>query len=582
MNFIQLLLPPMSYRNNSKIVPYLYKPPIINNITHAITLLKIKQDKYKKYSISYIPQKINLYTFNTEKFCYEDIIQGVLDNKLIDKYNIMKKTILSEFDRQLESRIASKIKEIELMTFNINLGLKTEEYLFASPSETTFEDEFLYDIYILLKKQHSPLIFLSFVYEKFITKFMKLTELTSNKVTIQNEKELVINFVKLKFNKTEFNISIYEGRYLFAEVYVLLRLGRKSDILALLDEFSYFFNHVHDNFGVNFGKFLNGKAFEIGSLISFTDDKFKVFLNNIMYGKIISDGYVISSVEDYIFTLLFCNRSLNYKDYINPKVQLLVCLFTKNYAEATRLCLKHNFSVVSKFFILFQLSNIENLISLDSKDLLFNKDDISAVFMNFFFAVIQKLKLLDSKIKLIEILQNNPKYEPFIPEYLTKYDLFDIIRSPCLNKSIFSQVVHLLKRKDDRKLLKIIDLIDVNTYGIVMENVFEQAILMDEEVKININTIDNSLYKNLKILIDFYEFNLNPTPETLTKLCIFDKHQNLSKYKFIIEHIFKKIVNIIKKIQNHEMANVLFKLCGMLDLNSECSDLISSELVDLI
>lgn len=571
----------MSYKNSSRIVPYLYKPPIINNVTHAIALLKIKQDKYKKYSVSYIPQKISLYTFNTEKFCYEDIIQGVLDNKLIDKYNAMKKTILNEFDEQLEKHIISKMKEIELMTFNINLGLKTEEYLFVSPSEVTFEDEFLYDIYVLLKNQHSPLVFLSFVYEKFITKFMKLTELTSNKVTIQNEKELIINFVKLKFNKTEFNISIYEERYLFAEVYVLLRLGRKADILILLDEFSYFFDHVHDNFGVNFSKFLNGKAFETGSLISFTDDRFKIFLNNLMYNKIVSDGYVISSVEDYIFTLLFCHRPLHYKDYTNPKVQLLVCLFIKNYAEAARLCLKHNFSVVSKFFILFQLSNIENLIPSDVKDSSSNKD-ISAIFMNFFFAMIQKLKLLDSKIKLIETLQNNPKYEPFIPEYLTKYDLFDIIRSPCLNKNIFSQVVHLLKKKDDRKLLKIIDLIDINTYGIVMENVFEQAILMDEQVKININTIDDSLHKNLKILIDFYEFNLNPTPETLNKLCIFDKHQNLLKYKFIIEHIFKKIVNIIKKIRNHEMANVLFKLCGMLDLNSECSDLISSELVDLI
>lgn len=59
---------------STKLTPLVHKPAKINNITHCITLLKLKQEKYKNYTCDTIQSKNLLYTFKGSGFNYDEII----------------------------------------------------------------------------------------------------------------------------------------------------------------------------------------------------------------------------------------------------------------------------------------------------------------------------------------------------------------------------------------------------------------------------------------------------------------------------------------------------------------------------
>ena len=581
--------------NLQKINPLILKPNKINNITHAIALLKMKQEKYKDYKGEYIKSNKIIYTEKTEKFNYDGVMQGFLEQKVIEKFYTQKKILLKEMDGYINNMLKIKREEVEMTSFNVHLGKNTEKYLFKNPTAKTFEDEFLFDIYIYLNKNYEPHAFLSYLFEKYVLSFMQLN--TAVDVKNVNVKELVREFAILKYNKIDYNIAIYEDRYLWAEVYLLLRLGRIEELKEVLKEFSTFFDGMNDDFGINFTKYLDNKQFEMRMVNSFGEDKFKVYLNNLFYKKVICDDCLISTVEDYLFTLVVCGKKINAEDFQNEKVKILVNLFNKNFKNAAKNVLTGNFSLVAKFFILFQLCGISsyNHFNEDSTTFSMRSQENSArteikeatyastnIFINFFFAVLQKFQNINSKIRFIEIIQTNDEYKELIPIYLIKYELFDIIKNPCLDKNIFTKTILQLKNKNRKKLLEVSDLLDIETYSSVMEDLLEQAILADEELPVDLKSINTDLDRNLRELIYFYEFSQKPTIERLNKLPLFIIGKEISSYKFIIESLFRKIVAVIKEQGDYVKAKQLFKICGQLELNAECIDIASRELVELI
>lgn len=576
----------------NKIAPLVLKPCRINNITHAIALLKCKQEKYKKYKTTFVSSNAHVYTEKKDKFNYEEVFQGFLEQKAVEKFNILNKNVLLNTDKFIQRKLQEKKEEIEMTCFNVRLSKNTEKYLFEVPTPKTFEDEFLFDIFTFLQQNHDPMTFLTLGFEKYMKKFLKVN--TGKNTDLMDVTSLVKDFVKLAYNKTDFNIAIYEDRYLWAEVYVLLRLNKKDAILELIEQNNKYFDHMNDNIGSYLKKYLNKESCDIGILCGFKDDKFKMYLNNLMYSKVVSDGAVVASAEDYLFTMLACKKKATAECFENLKVKLLVHLFNKNYKKAAKLVLTSNFTLIAKFFILFQLCGISNYnhfaddsttISMRSTHTATESQTVpasTAMFLNFFFAVMQKFENVYSRVKLLELIQNNEDYAALIPEYLIKYNLFDVVKSPCLEKSFFDKTVFLLKQHNSKKLLEISEILDVDTYGEVMEDVLEQAILTDEKLKVNFEKSNMGMQGNLSELYKFYKFNTEPNSNNLAALNIFEHSAKLPKYKFVIEHIFNKAVDIINENRDETKAKIMFRICGQLELSEECSKYITSELVDLI
>ncbi|KAL6122580.1 hypothetical protein NUSPORA_00347 [Nucleospora cyclopteri] len=586
-------------KQNSKIAPLIYKPSSINNVTHAVALLKLKQQKYSKYKYEGISKNIEIFQQKSSHFEFDEILEGVMEDKLVEKYKSLKSQIMSELESHISRKIKKKKAEIDLLNFKVKFSPNTEKFLFKTPSAVTFEDEFLFDCYEFIQKEKEAKMFLQESFEKFMIKYMRVnSSLFSARGKTFGEIEMITKFVMLKYNKSEYHISIYEDRYLFAELYCLIRLGRKVDALLLLRQFNQFFDHMHDNFGVSFTNFLNGKEYDNSLLTTLGDDRFKIYLINLMAKHVVSDGFVISSVEDYIFTLLACNKKVYPEDFTNSKVQLLVCLMNKCYKKAAKLLLKEDFSLVAKFFILFELCGVTNYnhfaeesnstMSVRSTNVsVTEKEDQVAIsiFMNFLFAIAQKFSNDDLKIRLIETIQNNDDYFCHIAEFMVKYELYELIKSPLLDRKISESVISLLKKQNKRKLVPLLDFVDEKTYAVVLEDSLEQAILTDKELSrsVDFNKIcKNDFHPVLKELLKFYKFNFEPKAENLNELCVFDKNADFSRYKLIIEHIFKSAVSVIKNTENKEFAAIIFRLCGLLELNSECREIAAKELVGLI
>ncbi|ORD94635.1 hypothetical protein ECANGB1_302 [Enterospora canceri] len=570
----------------SKIAPYVQKPNRINNITHAIVLLKMKQKKNEKYATKYIPSTKVLYKESSDKFDYSEVIQGFLEHKLVDKHKKSIERVLKDSDKFVAEKLTARKEEVEMDSINVIMKANTEERLFQTPSPVTFGDEFMHDMFVYVNQNMEPQQFLARAYEKFVMRFMKQNGGPESK----NALELVRDFVRLKYSKNEFNMAVFEDRYLFAELYCLLRLGRIEDAKELLSQFSHFFNGIHSNFGDNFTNYLDHSKFDM-VVCTMAEDKFKMYLCSLTRKNVISDGVVVSTVEDYLYTLLQCNRKLESDDFENKKIQLLVNLFNKDTKAAAKILLKSDFELVAKFHILHQLCLADSvyghaeestsMLSLRSYSSKTESSKQTRVFMNFFFAVTQKMSKMENKLNLMDLIQNNEEYVKLIPEYLIKYELYDLIRNPCLSSSIFSRTVEHLKATNSRKLLEFASLLDISTSQHIVEDVLEQAILTDEKLEIDLNKID-STSTILAALIPFYEFNFNPNPVNLNNLVLFTTDDNLIRFKFIIEHIFNKAVAQIRESQDKIKAKRLFKLCGQLELSNECSETVTRELVELI
>lgn len=635
--------------------PFILKPARINNFTHLIALLKIKQNKYKNYNHKSVnTQFSNVLGEKIEGLNASDIIEGFLHEKLRDKYSTYEKEIHADFDRFLNNKIKEIKKENDQKIYNVKIGnvRDVEELLFSKPTKFSFKDDLLFDLYLYLNHRKEPMEFLQSSYLNYVKAFMNLQKpsfLNAEKDSKQDDtfiKHLVSEFVKLRFNREEFSIEAYEGRYLWAEVFIFYRIGRIDLARHLLSEYEIFFEFMAQKFRTAFSDYLNKKSTSTTFSLSVNDDKFKKILFGLIDGKPKSDGIVINSVEDYLWMKML-NKSSAKKDIVkdlvhfeNPKTVFMICLLTKQYKKSIDILLKSDFNLIAKFFLLRELcleqaldivhpeqeSGFRAHANLDEKPLIKNVahadesstssfsllsepgfrnmeyydkglDSVNPIFLNFMFSIVARISTRENKVKFIEMLKNYGDYYKVVPFYVIKYNLFDIIGQMTgsdngldfyLDNELTSRVVEMLKTtRNKQKLIQLHRLIPDETMVNLLIEVLEEGILIDEQVDAKIvddyiNKIKIKDVEKLKNLYGLYQFNLLPSFSNLRNTVIFESNQDLVEYKFVIEKILPRAIDIIKSENDREMARTVFKLCGVLELNEECCNKASKELMMLI
>jgi hypothetical protein len=646
-------------QSQPKISPFIIKPSRINNYTHLMALLKIKQKKYSHYAAPNVNTSFsNVLTSFKESLDLDSVLEGFLHEKLKDKSLDFEKSILNDFSKS----VLNKIKEIKIennhKVYSSKIGnLKDYEgLLFLKPSEITFKDDLLFDLYLYVNKKSDPLMFLQQSYLKYILKYFTENSLEGVKIDNLNDfykvneknaydknlnevlKKIVKNFVKIRFNCEEFKIEVYESRYLWAEIFVLFRIGRTDLVLEIINEYEIYFEFMTNKFKSTFTSFINGKKSNFVHNFR-NEDKFKKLLYEIADERAKSDGLVINTVEDYLWLKLISHKEIKNEisNFTNSKIKFMIALFSRKYGKAIDILLKSDFGIVPKFFLLRELCLEQSLDSSDGSDQLneetinvFDRTNkvqnpriktryltedsssttslisvnaekpvstITPIFLDFLFNLISKLSTNEQKVKLVEMLKNHGEYYNIVPIYIIKYNLFDILGKSknstsnveyALDDGIASRVLSILKEKGEKnKIIQLYNLIDDISMIQFLKEAVEEAILTNEDVDTQIveKYLVNKISKDcsdLENMYGFYKFYKNSNLANLKTTVIFDQNVNLKPFRFVIEKIFGKSIEIVKSENDKQMAKYLFKLCGMLDLNEECSSKISKDLVYLI
>lgn len=618
--------------------PFIIKPTRIRNYTQLITLLKLKQMKYKDYKYTKINNTFSdVLSTDGNEFVLEDIIEGYMHEELVKHFKSYEKEIEDEFDKKLERKMKEIKKKKEEETNNVRIGSigNDEEMLFGPCSKYSFKDVLLYDLYVYLNKRKKAIDFLEETYIRYIKEFMTVKK-HGKTCEESNLKTLIEQYVKLRFNRDEYCIEVYNGRFLWAEVFVLYRIGRVDIVKELLAEHEMFFEFMGHKFKSAFLEYLGGRSSSYVYKAKQADDKFKKILFGMAEGNGKSDGIVIGTMEDYLWMKLKSGKE-GRKEILheigkikNTKLIFMAYLLLQKYKKAVEVLLKSDFNFIAKFYLLRELC-LEQALDIEetgfastSKPMLKNErntlvkndiyDDSSSfslvseksdfnhglaetnpLFLNFIFGIVKKLSNNERKVRLVEMLQNYGDYYSVIPYYIIKYELFEIVGKSgendfnyYLDNEICGRVVkQLMESNAKNKLIKLWKLIPDEEMGGFLIDVLEEAILIDEHIDLEI--VENYIKKlkgdvccKLKGLSGIYKFVINPTIANLKNTIIFDFSVDLEEYKFAIEKILPKIIEIVKLAADHEMAKRIFKLGGILNLSEENCDRIARELIMII
>ncbi|ORD99336.1 hypothetical protein A0H76_1018 [Hepatospora eriocheir] len=477
--------------------------------------------------------------------------------------------------------INNKKSEFEFLNFKVFFDDTTENDLFTEPSASSFSDELLFDCFTFLKNQITPIKFLENGFKRHMVKFFETQQEKEN----ISYPDCVQDYVRLKYSTTAANMAVYEGRYLWAEIYVLFRLGMYNEIKELFAKFNTFFNKINGEFATYFLQYLNSGVNTVGKVnCNERDDKFKIVMVGFLEGNVVNEPYVISSVEDYLFMLLNNTKKIDTSVFMNPRIEFLASLMAGSYQKAFKLVLRSEFNIVAKFHLLNVLSYSIDLVDSEIPDReLADKTfrENCRVFCMFVFKIIDKLTLYHYKLNLVEMLQDNNDYANYIPEFIIKHNLIEMVKEDVIKNKIKERIISELIGTDKKKLLKILQYLDDSVIEGIFEDLLEQAILTDHKLPQNIN-LSKAEGKKAEDLRDLYIFNFEPSISNLKSTILVDPIIDLRPYKFIIEHVFRKALHVCKESKDKEISRILFEINGKIDLNEECSSLLINDFLMFI
>lgn len=571
--------------------PLVLKPSKISNYMQIMMELQKIQKKNGQYSV--LPVKTpysNVLKKSKEEYDINLVLDGFVNEKLYEKLYEHETKLDKNFEKSVKKYIDKLKKQNEIVTtqkFN-DLNVETlESSLSLKPNENLFGDLLLYDLYIFLTKSKpsvclkQEIMFLGAEYFKYIERFLNenFSQIDS-KIEI---KDKISKFVKLKYSQEEYKLEIYEGRYVFAELYICLRCGHIDILLNLLEEFGDFLDIIEPCFRKNFKSWIISKTTSpLINISSVREDRFRKILFSLMQEKkLIQDSLILSTVEDFLWSqVIKSNFEENLNDikkqfcnYKNLKGLILAYIITKQYGEALEIVFYSDFNPFASYYLIRELSKRS-----------INK----MLFVEYTFMICCKLKNIQKKVELIsnieDIVENSHEC---ISKMIVKYKLYEVLNF-LQDEVIGKNVVNILKNLNDRtQLINIYNCVDdVSIIIEILIDVFIEGIVtninIDKYVEIfhNVKKRDESPnICKLEILYKFFQFIKSPDITTLKQISFFSVNFNLIEVKFVVEKVLKLACEVIKKAEDYELAKNLFKTVGEIELSGECIKYINKELI---
>lgn len=594
---------------NTLVSPFIVKPDRINNYTHLIALLKLKQAKYKRYAVHTPPSPFaNVLGSEKDTFNIDNILEGFLHQKLLVRFEEYTKQSEKKVSDEIADKIKSVLKENDQIAYKVCVGNAKEvgDSLFSNPGWDSFKDWLLMDLWHCVCQRMKPLEFLHYAYFKHMQLFMGASSPSEQSGSDTAVRQLVPEFVRKRFNCEEYALESYESRYLWAELFVLFRLGRVSLVRDLLSQYEIFFEFMAQKFRSCFLEYLDGRSSTLTFSLSKNDDKFKRFFFDLLAGHGGFDQAVISTAEDYIWARLLSAKgpsrgarteiSSLAEQFSSPKIRFMALILAEEYDRAIDTLLKSDFALSAKFLFMREICLEQQLDVRSSGKQPNDLYTVNPLFFNFIFNIASQMVSEEHKVRLVEMLRPYPGYYEIVPRYIIKYGLQDILSGSdpsgavgySLDAEITEKVVAELRSCGDKAaLIRLCHILPEDSMGEVLMDALEEAILTDEPidtavVEKYISKLKTKKGSMVRELYGIYLFCASSSIGALRSSVLSTAGFDLARYRFVVEKVFPKAVDVVKIEKDREMAKHLFKICGVLDLSEDCCAKASSDLVDLI
>lgn len=599
---------PMLRGNRKALVPFIIKPQRFSNYSQIYAEMREIKNRNKNVcpsksiindiiSSSEIENKIkklgDIFALPEKEPSLEEIIQSAQEERVLESFVCFEQDIEFLFNKSIRSVISNLKKEKESKnilekSININDVRFIENNVFKDLEQSDFSDPLLGMLFKFLNQNlendfSKEKEFLEQQFIDHVNYFYKINSEVSSAENLTLSQKIQ-EYVKMRYNKIDLNIAAYDGRYIYAELYILIRCGLYKEAEALLAEQTIFEEHFVDSLE-NF--FRNTPNKQVSTFINKNDDFFKVTIYKLItIPSSCENNLVLSTFEDVIWANFFVSQQQESIDFNNfnfdikqSRTKLLVAIMTKNYSEAVRIIINGEFSAVDTFFL--------------GKELLKKDDRETILFVNFVFLIIKQCSSVDTKLKVISSISFLSQEEICLK--LIEFDMLEILS--LISDEYKLKVIELLRNSNNKILLLKLHYMSgdvVELYELLSEALIEE--INSENVLKNIS--DFSYYdvytflksKNfveeqskLSILTNFLQFKIEQSIESLSRTDIFkedcfDIIKNLGCTEKIImlacevinknNHQFyaKKLVELANKlrISNFVQQNLLKKLIYVL------------------
>ncbi|KAG0420397.1 Nucleoporin, partial [Dictyocoela roeselum] len=564
----------------------------------------------------------------------DDIFDGYAEQKLLIKArqweDDLEAYVLASCDeeirrlkrlRDVERKTQMKIRMTDLNYLEDNIG--TELYTFHNEYLSCAYD-FLNSGDAILKEDSGcitpeireqglhPLEFLQSRYLSFVKEFV-VENVKKRNLSLE---ETIAEFTKLRFNRIDYHIEVFNDRYIYAELYVMIRTGQLELAKNLVKEFKGFFDKYDPAFATSLLRYLNSKnkITNIKNTQSGSLDKFKIFIIRLMTHKDKASGdWIFSCIEDYLWFQFViceenhveCNKPGNSKtgshgDLISrfrgypENIQLLVNILCGNFKNAAEILLRADFSICEIWFLMRKIIKFDK--SSDSK----------ALMADIVFIIAENFSSTANKYRIIATLRPilNETYYEIAANKIVDHRIFDIIgedtKNPVCDLTMVHKIGEVLKERDNKKLIikfhhlfsddqfivqvlcdylakniineeigsKTNDSADSDDFWIIFKTVAAQYIEKDGD--------DNT--RLLAALIAISEFKNKKDIKSLRETPFINKDTQylLKRIPVVVETMIDQVCEVVRGTCDLAAAENVFNLCVELGLGEDvCRDVCS-------
>lgn len=472
-----------------------------------------------------------------------------------------------------------------------------------SNSVSSFVSHFCNESYKFIKSKQDCIKFLNEQYKTHI-----------KSVTNKDELDITL-YTQLYCKNDTYNVEVYQGRFLYAEIYVCYRINDLQALVNLLCEFSYFFgdfkeemqNYIANKKDVNME---NGDKPKRNMVEENVNDDFKSLLYSLIKNEKCNKK-VINTFETWLWYNLVTNNKNIIKNINTVKEEhyrLFGLILCSDYESAFANLKKYDFDILDRLFVAKEI--IKKCYKKVKNSTM---NDLQVFFTNLVFVLINTLKNEENKLKMIVFLKeivSKEFYVENISKFLIKYDSFCFLRYSIFEENVISDICEkLILKNNKKKILAFWKLFDLRIVEKLYNEELKLVLCSDKSIENSQNSqiSQNSEFdmkfdenNNVDSLLLHYKKILNAVnsqkSKSLYNLLVFKVQQNevnLKNTVFYCEDAYfdLDVKEVCEKLifeaclvakNKFELGMKVLKNVGMMNVSKECMKIVNKELVRYI
>lgn len=535
----------------------------------------------------------NVFTSPEPGISTEDILDGFLHQRVKRLQHRFEEKVLADFARQADAVVEEMKKSQQFKsTLAHTIHPKDIEYLersFDRPADASaFSKPVVAELYAFLCSSalagfQQERLFLERQFLNYIKRFYKenADKIHTRASTIEDR---VREFVKMRYNKMEYNIEVFEGRYIYAEIYVFLRCGLRSQVRGILGSFSL----LPAAFVEKVSSYLDNPARVLqGPPPRQTEDRFKqLVLRLVSSPESVQADHIVSTLEDYLWTKHLAAEkgvSVRFEEVLKetkaPVGRLLACVLGRLYAAAQETLLGGGFTATDAYYLCMELNKRERLES--------------AQFVNFVFMVAQRFSSAERKARIVLSLPNLGPEDA--GRKIAEYEMYVVAKM--LPSEHRRELVSVLRRSNNKKALLRLYFIndDEQEIACLLEEALSEAVASERAVH-DFRDFEYSeiyfyleerraieKYPRLEILKDFLVFKARRDLVSLQKTVLLDEARlDMLNELDCIDAVVIIASEVVAGAESSFFAHRLMGIAGKLKLNEHAHRALLKNLIAVL